>query len=139
MASESKVNELHYVYFIREVGSHYVKIGYSNDPDLRIGALQTGNPRPLEVMHLFTLTDRMTAQRIERTYQARYQKSHVRGEWFVLSASDLEDVKLSTEIANEAAKAERKVWHDRVRALVTRFKANGYDMAGIVPAYSEEA
>ena len=39
-----------HVYAIAEVGSDYVKIGRSRDPVYRLGELQTGNPRRLELI-----------------------------------------------------------------------------------------
>ena len=113
---------LHYIYFIRESGSHYVKIGYSNDPPSRLGELQTGNPHTLEILFLVQLTDLSAARRIEKSFHDRYARSKTQGEWYILSENDLADVRLATEIANEAAKAERKVWHDRIKDMWAHWK-----------------
>jgi hypothetical protein len=130
---------LHYVYFIRELGSHYVKIGYSNDPESRLRDLQTGNPHTLELTHLIQLTDLSAARRIEKTFHDRYARSRTQGEWYILSENDLADVRLATEIANEAAKAERIVWHNRVRSIYAHWERGEWlpdQILGEPPAFA---
>lgn len=116
------VPELHYIYFIREVNSHYVKIGYANDPVKRVGELQIGNPHDLIIAHAIQVADAATAKRIEHVFHVRFQSALVRGEWYVLSERDLEDVKLMVEVAHESAKAERKLWHRRVQTMWQNWK-----------------
>lgn len=116
---------LHYVYFIREANSHYIKIGYSNDPAKRLGELQIGNPHDMEIFAVLQLTDRDVARRIEAVYHERYKAALIRGEWYVLSDGDLADVKMAVEIANESAKAERNKWHRVISGMASKFRANG--------------
>ena len=76
-----------YVYCIQEVlDNTYVKIGYSVNPEARVGELQTGNPRVLELFASMpgTLED-------ERRIHAKYIKDNIVGEWFHTSAALLEE------------------------------------------------
>ena len=55
----------------------YVKIGVSQDPDFRCRTLQTGSPKPLELVYTaFGGFD------IEREIHGRLQDHRVFGEWF---------------------------------------------------------
>lgn len=65
------------IYFITEKGSHYVKIGYSEDPVKRLKELQTGNPRKLKILGI--LPGLFEA---EKGYHEAFSKYRVQGEWF---------------------------------------------------------
>jgi len=124
--------ELHYIYFIRELNSHYVKIGYANDPNKRLTELQIGNPHDIAIAHLIQVADALTARHIESTFHERFAPARVRGEWYVLSEADLRDVKLMVEVAHEATKAEKKLWHARIRTLYAQLRQGKwmpFDMA----------
>lgn len=67
-----------YVYCIGEENrSVAVKVGFSDDATLRIGALQTGNPRKLVILGVIQGT-----RADERELHARYQNDNVLNEWF---------------------------------------------------------
>ena len=89
------------MYVIREEGSNYHKIGRSKDPVRRMGALQTGNPRRLELVELWEVPD---PPETERLLHETYDHVRVRipgqnpGEWFRLRNEDVED--LVQEMAN---------------------------------------
>lgn len=65
------------VYLVGIEGDAPVKIGYSVDPEARLGEMQTGNPRPLKL--LATLPGDLER---ERSLHARYIKHNLLGEWF---------------------------------------------------------
>ncbi|KKN90904.1 hypothetical protein LCGC14_0224880 [marine sediment metagenome] len=71
------------VYFIKEKGTKYFKIGYTEqwDIDKRISSIQTGNPRRLELMFEIPNADRI----IETILTYILIDYKVRGEWFKIS------------------------------------------------------
>jgi len=70
------------IYFIKEVGGEYVKIGYTsgNTPADRIQTLQIGNPRELVLLYA-----EPGEQDRERLFHRIFADDRVRGEWFKLS------------------------------------------------------
>lgn len=69
-----------YVYCIGERANSnigYVKIGYSVNPEARVGELQTGNPRVL-----YLLAKMPGTEADERALHARFAHKNVVGEWF---------------------------------------------------------
>lgn len=78
------------IYFIRELGSDYVKVGVSNDPHSRLTSLQIGNPRELYIEGLIEVPgadknpdlDYEVERRIHNSLRHRGE----RGEWFTLPA-----------------------------------------------------
>jgi hypothetical protein len=79
-----------YVYLIRAVtpDNHY-KIGLSKEPVKRIVSMGVKLPFPIEVIHLIHASDRFLA---EKTLHNRYVDKRVNGEWFELSAQDIQDI-----------------------------------------------
>ena len=76
-----------YVYFIQ--GGKYVKIGYTENPDIskRLGELQTGCPFPLKVI------GSIPANRSLEWYLHRiYRQWRTHGEWFRISAPGLRQI-----------------------------------------------
>lgn len=73
-----------YVYLIAEVppggGLHYVKIGYSVNPEARVVELQTANPRTLKLLYAMPGTEAD-----EKALHAKYIKQNVLQEWFIVS------------------------------------------------------
>ena len=67
------------VYFIREVGTHFVKIGYTENLDNRLSALRTGSASELQIE--FTAEGNYKTER--ELHEALAQR-RVRGEWFSL-------------------------------------------------------
>jgi hypothetical protein len=71
-----------WVYFIGEAGSdEYVKIGFTRDlnADNRRKALQTGNPRKLEILVLCQVDD---VRAVEHTFHQLVESNRVQDEWF---------------------------------------------------------
>lgn len=67
------------IYFIAEAGTDYVKIGYTDSYiNRRLAALQTGNPRTLEVLFYF----KQGTYNDEQHFHGLYSNYRVSGEWF---------------------------------------------------------
>ena len=64
-----------YVYFVMSDG--FIKIGVSAQLRLRLADLQTGNPRPLEVLHTLEGTEET-----EHILHERFSAHRIQGEWF---------------------------------------------------------
>lgn len=56
-----------YVYVLYEEGTGFAKIGSAARTDYRLGSLQSGNPRRLQVLKAWHLDDRETARMVEMT------------------------------------------------------------------------
>lgn len=107
-----------YIYFIHEEGSdNCFKMGKTeNHPIDRANQLQTGNPRKLLVYRFVEIGDHSTA---ELYLHCKYQDFHVRGEWYNISRSVVDeecdiissnDITAKTSGAYEyASKEEREV------------------------------
>lgn len=63
-----------------------VKIGIADDPEDRLGQLQTGCPFELRLRQTKTPRD---AEKVERYLHQRFKKYHMRGEWFDIPKKDL--------------------------------------------------
>lgn len=129
---------LHYVYFIREANSHYVKIGYAVDVNRRLIELQIGTPHQLEVLYTIQVESADAAREIEAAMHRRFDASLVRGEWYVLGQRDMDEIKLLATVANESAKAARLIWQDRYRELVARVRHNGQSVVSALRATGAE-
>ncbi len=78
------------VYFIRQVNSPFVKIGYADDVNTRLSCLQVGNPNELEVMFsIKTDTPDLLEQELHRKFATKFH----RAEWFVFSDRELQSIK----------------------------------------------
>lgn len=65
------------VYFYQEQGGGPIKIGKGDDPRKRGAALQTGNPRPLVLLHTIP-----GSHAEEGMLHRRFAHLRIRGEWF---------------------------------------------------------
>jgi hypothetical protein len=77
------------VYFIREVGTVYVKVGHSADVDARMRSLQTGSSAQLQ-LELAVESPKQTDVELERQLHTVLQQQHHRGEWFDLPSEKLQ-------------------------------------------------
>lgn len=72
-----------YVYFIRSLCKKgFIKIGVSNNPELRLNDMQTGNPYELKLEAKVKCNSDNHAYRIEKHLHRQYKRKRVRGEWF---------------------------------------------------------
>lgn len=74
-----------YVYFISNAKQTVVKIGVANKPNKRLKTFQTGNHEELIILRVIKLSNRSSAFELESTLHKKFQKYHIRGEWFRLS------------------------------------------------------
>jgi hypothetical protein len=66
-----------FVYFIQAGESGPIKIGFSSDPKMRFGALQTAHHETLRLVATMPGTESDEAK-----MHKRFKKSRIRGEWF---------------------------------------------------------
>lgn len=67
-----------FTYVIQEEGENgFIKIGTANDPEARVLEFQTGNPRKLTILAMWSSTVCP-----ERALQLFFQSARLRGEWF---------------------------------------------------------
>lgn len=90
-----EIQPLDYMYMIGDNNGH-IKVGISKDPNKRIKELQTGHPNDLVL--LFTEEfecERNHLLKIERLIHRELRRKNykMRGEWFTVPDSDIEDVK----------------------------------------------
>lgn len=76
-----------FVYVISEVGTCFVKIGISQDPQQRLRELQTANPRKLAILATWP-----GGKPEEATYHRMLSDFRREGEWFELHDCILRDV-----------------------------------------------
>ena len=77
-----KENKGGYVYFITD--GQYVKIGTTNDLNMRLKFLQTGNPRELSILHSVFCNNPFQT---ESMYHELFKNRHVLNEWY-----DIKDI-----------------------------------------------
>lgn len=65
------------VYFIQQGEDGPVKIGYGEDPKIRLGQLQIGNPEPLRIIRVLD-----AGQEAEAFLHRKFKRQRLRGEWF---------------------------------------------------------
>ncbi|MBA2705837.1 MAG: GIY-YIG nuclease family protein [Blastocatellia bacterium] len=78
-----------YVYLIRNPAG-LVKIGRSQNPNIRLRSLMTGSVDKLELLHTIECQH---PHAIERALHRTYSGKRVRGEWFKLTDEDIESIK----------------------------------------------
>ena len=87
-ASGIKCSE-YYVYFI-EADDKYIKIGISYDVDKRMKDLDIANPTTLVLVSKLQIPNRLTALRLEERLHKKFEKFHIKGEWFEKSTVIIE-------------------------------------------------
>jgi hypothetical protein len=65
------------IYFIQNVETGHIKIGYAASPEKRLNGLQTGSPHELKLLHSIPGTPAD-----EATLHKKFQQHRLRGEWF---------------------------------------------------------
>lgn len=84
----SIANESCYVYLMCDTSNGYFKIGISNNPEYRERTLQSEKPT-IEKLCAKEYPNRAIASAIERALHKTYESKHIRGEWFMLDADDV--------------------------------------------------
>jgi hypothetical protein len=65
------------VYFIKNLETQNIKIGFTKDLEARLSCLQVGNDCELKVIHTIE-----GEEVLEKEYHQKFADYHVRGEWF---------------------------------------------------------
>lgn len=81
-----------YVYLMIDTTNNFHKIGISNHPKYREHTLQSDKPT-IELICAKEFPTRAIAEAIEAALHRAYAAKRIRGEWFNLNASDIEDLK----------------------------------------------
>lgn len=87
-------NSSGYVYIIKGKAGHY-KIGKTTDPDVRIKNLGVVLPFKIKPIHIIECQNRHEA---ETTLHHRYWHRRIAGEWYKLTAEDLNEIKAIQEM-----------------------------------------
>ena len=76
-----------YVYVIAALKRGPVKIGFSNNPYVRLKELQTGNPQKLFILGTLGFKDKYPAELVEKLLHQHLTNNNVRaeGEWFYIN------------------------------------------------------
>lgn len=141
-------DKFHYVYVMAAiVGGVPVapcKIGISHQPSARLGSVQTGNHKKLEVISAVAMPSRALAKALERGLHWHFEAFRLSGEWFDVSPIDaaigaccwakliLEEMKLTPDEVNRALRvlgimeamdsAHRFIDHCQARGLPLQSK-----------------
>lgn len=75
-----------FLYVMKNMRSNYVKIGWSTKPEFRETTLQSQEPE-IELMGMWE-----APRSIEKVLHARFQRHHMRGEWFDISPDDVRQI-----------------------------------------------
>ena len=81
-----------YVYLMIDTTNNFHKIGISNHPRYREHTLQSDKPT-IELLCAKEYPSRIIAESIESALHKAYANKRIRGEWFNLDASDIENIK----------------------------------------------
>lgn len=85
-------NEICFVYLMLDSVNNYHKIGISNNPEYREKTLQSEKPTIELISHKHYPT-RKIAESIEKALHESYKDKRIRGEWFILSEEDINNIK----------------------------------------------
>lgn len=81
-----KDDQAGYVYLLHGVGTHYYKIGHSNNLDRRISQISPVLPFPLELVSSIRSDHR---QKLEAYMHRKFASKRLEGEWFALDKDDI--------------------------------------------------
>lgn len=81
-----------YVYLMIDTSNNFHKIGISNSPKYREHTLQSDKPT-IELLCAKEYPSRAMAEAIEAALHKTYASKRIRGEWFNLDSSDIEELK----------------------------------------------
>lgn len=81
-----------YVYLMIDTTNNFHKIGISNNPQYREHTLQSDKPT-IELLCTKEYPSRAIAEAIESALHKVFASKRIRGEWFNLDASDIEEIK----------------------------------------------
>ena len=91
-ANESVKEEECYVYLMVDLTNNYYKIGISNSPKYREFTLQSEKPT-IELIASKKFINRKIAKSFEFALHTAYKEKRIRGEWFELNNSEINEIK----------------------------------------------
>lgn len=74
-----------YLYFISNERQKVVKIGIAKNPEKRLKTFQTAHYEKLIILKVVSVSNRTLAFQLETALHQKFQKYHIRGEWFKLT------------------------------------------------------
>lgn len=89
--SSPSEKEVCYVYLMKDTSNGYYKIGISNRPEYRERTLQSEKPT-IELLTAKPFPSRIIAEAIEQALHKAFGEKRLRGEWFELTPSDVNDI-----------------------------------------------
>ena len=92
LEEEKTKSSICYVYLMIDTTNNFHKIGISNNPRYREHTLQSDKPT-IELLCAKEYPSRIIAESIESALHKTYSSKRIRGEWFNLSPSDIEEIK----------------------------------------------
>jgi len=114
------------IYLIRH-NSGAVKIGYSKNPERRVRALDV---MPYPVVELEFSKRVRDAKSVERELHERYSDKQIRGEWFDLTETEVEELKKWLTTVGEGQVLEHKSGKTRADVLKVQEKRVKLDYRG---------
>lgn len=85
-----------YVYLMHDTTNGYHKIGISKNPEYRERTLQSEKPT-IELLCAKQFPSRTIAEAIESALHKAFEVKRIRGEWFVLSSTDVDQIRLTLQ------------------------------------------
>ena len=85
-----------YVYLMIDTTNNFHKIGISNNPRYREHTLQSDKPT-IELLCAKEYPSRIIAESIEAALHKAFASKRIRGEWFNLDSTDIEEIKKTLE------------------------------------------
>ena len=79
------------LYIVNEVGTGFVKVGYSQLPKQRLNDLQVGNPHELKLLY-HCKVDNAPEREKEIHRILKDNGKHIRGEWFKIENATLKQI-----------------------------------------------
>lgn len=87
---QAAVDVPHVVYFVAPGPDGPIKIGITRDMGKRLGSLRIGSPVPLYVVKTIECDTELKARRVERDLHKHYETHRSHGEWFRLTAEQVD-------------------------------------------------
>lgn len=89
----AKSEDSHYLYLMKEESTEYYKVGICNNANKRIAAMQTSNPRVVNMIGIRKCSSRESAREDEKQMHHWLENNTKRatGEWYMIDDYDLVD------------------------------------------------
>ena len=124
----------HYVYFIQAEGGGPIKIGYSNNPKVRISRLQTASPQKFLLLDYALFETEELGRKFERLLHERYAVHRLQGEWFDVTMTmierDLEWADQVSELRGSAYQENKDNYLLEYKRALLLFCTNGESWLG---------